>query len=59
MFQAAGLYEQFPEYFSSVLYYPEENFFDGVHFNVDDELNNRVINDIREHTGLLQDFVVE
>ena len=59
MFQEAGLYDTYQEYFDSVLYYPPENFFDGVHFNVEDELNNRVINDIKEHTGLLQDFVVK
>lgn len=58
MFEDAGLYDQFPEYFLSVLYYPPEYFFDGIHFIVDDELDNQVINDIRRHTGLLQDFVV-
>jgi hypothetical protein len=59
MFRQAGIYDDFSEYFSSVLYYPPEDFFDGVHFNVDDELDNQVIRDIQDHTGLLQDFVVE
>lgn len=56
MFEEAGLYEEWKEYFDSVLYYPEELFFDGVHFQAGEELNNAVIDDVREHTGLMRDI---
>lgn len=59
MFADAGLYEEWQEYFDSVLYYPAENFFDGVHFHVEKEMNNAVIHDIKEHTGLMEDLKTE
>lgn len=59
MFRDAGLYDEWQEYFDSVLYYPPEYFFDGVHFHVEKELNNSVIRDIQEHTGLLQDLKLQ
>ena len=59
MFMDAGLYNDWQEYFESVLYYPEEYFFDGVHFHVEKEMNNAVIHDIKEHTGLMQDLKLQ
>ena len=59
MFQEAGLYDTYQEYFDSVLYYPPENFFRRVHFNVEDELNNRVINDIKNTQVCCRIFVVK
>lgn len=59
MFTDAGMYEKWQEYFDSVLYYPADYFFDGVHFNVEKEMNNTVINDIKEHTGLLEELKTE
>lgn len=58
MFAQCGYTEStlFEKYYNSVLYYPESYFFDGVHFNIDDELQNAVIKDMQTHTQELGDL---
>lgn len=51
--------ELFEDYYDSVLYYPEECFFDGVHLNIDDNLQNSVIEDIKKMTGELKEIKYE
>lgn len=45
-FADRGLSELFPNYFDEILYYPEEQFVDGIHFgepyNSQEELNNKL-----------------
>ena len=43
-------------YLDSILYYPAEDFIDDVHFKGDKELNDSVIRDMQDKTGLLQDI---
>lgn len=46
------------DYFNSVIFYPEEQFADGVHYGVTPELQRNAIRDIINKTGYMTDLVV-
>jgi len=59
MFIDMGLYDKYHTYFDNVLFYPIEMFFDGIHLNVEKELQSSVIKDIQEVTNSLEDIIIE
>lgn len=54
----SGYMDVATDYFDSVIFYPEEQFVDGVHYGTSDKLQRDAIRDIIKKTGLMTDLVV-
>lgn len=61
-FKAKGFDEMFPDYFDEIVYYPEEQFLDGVHFgepyNTQEEFN-RKLKELYLDKGYLEGMIFE
>ena len=57
--QENGLLEKMPYYFPSLLYYPADAFYDGVHFADPEPYRSQVLKHYQEVTGMLDDLLFE
>lgn len=58
-FTDSGLVELFPDYFNQILFYPESDFRDGIHFKEEFETHeyfNQVIRDMQRVTDSMEDL---
>ena len=58
-FRVSGFMDIAKGYFDSVMYYPIEQFADGVHYGTTPQLQRDAIRDIIDKTGYMKDLVIE
>ena len=57
-FKELGLWELAEEYYRCLAFYPEENFFDGVHLGGGEEAIEKIVEEMRKISGKLADLNV-